>query len=155
MFHAFIATSTAFILLLAIPPLISSARPVTVPPSFRRVTTRPLGKYLLLFLLFLLSLLPAAVEPILEDTTVFLVLLSTYFLPALLHIVFHNVRRPLSILIPSRPQPLLRSASSSGSGSGEDEDEELEVHEERWPGRRLMFRHRRDDWNVPGNRLSV
>lgn len=108
----------------------SSAQPVPLPSTLRRVSNRPFGKYLLLLLLFLLSLLPPSVEPILEDATVFLVLLSTYFLPALLHIVLHHVRSPLSILIPSRPQPLLRSGSNSESDEDDGREAGYDPHTE-------------------------
>ncbi|THH05497.1 hypothetical protein EW145_g4752 [Phellinidium pouzarii] len=142
--QALIATLTAFILLLAIPPLIATSPPL---PALRRATKRPLGKYVLLVLLFSLSLLPSLTEPVLEDIVVLLVLLSTYFLPALLHIILHNLRRPLSILVSPQSQPFLRTASGSESESGgaesqsrDPDTEELLLRKERALQRRRFAR---------------
>ncbi|KAI5121070.1 hypothetical protein M0805_008584 [Coniferiporia weirii] len=144
--EALIATLTAFILLLAIPPLLSTSPPFLIPSRLRRATNRPIGKYTLLLLLFALSLLPPAVEPVLEDATMLIVLLGTYFLPALLHIILHNVRRPLSILV--QAQPLLRSGSNSSESEESDraedhrdpDTEELLLRKERALQRRRFAR---------------
>lgn len=125
--QALILTLSTFIILLAIPPLIATS-PIFPIPSIRGLRSRPVGRYILVLLLFLLSLLPRAVEPALEDAAVLLVLLSNYTLPAFLHIIVHNLRRPLSIIVdPQHPQPLLRSGrgpdSGFGSGEGSEDDE--------------------------------
>lgn len=145
--RALIATLTTFILLLAIPPLIATSPSIRFSSTIHR---RKLGRYALLILLFLLSLLPEAVEPVLEDTVVFLVLLSTYVLPALLHIILHNMRRPLSIIMD--PRQLMNSSGLSSDQedgeagpSGHDRDtEELLLRKERSLqrrrfGRRIMW----------------
>ncbi|KAH8114703.1 hypothetical protein DFH11DRAFT_1764888, partial [Phellopilus nigrolimitatus] len=142
--QALIATLTAFILVLAIPPLLATSPHLPIPLALRRLTSRPLGKHALLLVLFLLSLLPAAAEPVLEDAVVLLVLLGTYFLPALLHIILHNMRRPLSILVTPRSQPLparwLRLERLGGPPDRDPDTEELLLRKERALQRRRLGR---------------
>ena len=116
-----------------------------MPFALPRVSRRTVGKYVYLILLLILSLLPRALEPILEDTAVLLVLLANYFLPAFLHIVVHIIRRPTSILVD--PRPLLHPSSGIVSddddlgGLGYDRDtEELLLRKERALQRRRLGR---------------
>ncbi|KAL5501545.1 hypothetical protein ACEPAH_8805 [Sanghuangporus vaninii] len=139
---ALLATITAFILLLAIPPLIATSPAIIMPFTLAGVSRRTVGKYAYLVVLFLLSLLPRALEPVLEDTAVLLVLLSNYFLPALLHIVVHIIRRPISILV---DRPLLHHTSGVVSDDEEvgafgydRETEELLLRKERALQRRRL-----------------
>ncbi|KAL5524570.1 hypothetical protein ACEPAF_9710 [Sanghuangporus sanghuang] len=141
---ALLATVTAFILLLAIPPLITTSPAIIMPFTLAGVSRRTVGKYAYLVVLFVLSLLPRALEPVLEDTAVLLVLLSTYFLPALLHIVVHIIRRPTSILV---DRPLLHHTSGVVSDDEEvgafgydRETEELLLRKERALQRRRLGR---------------
>jgi len=141
-----IATLTAFILVLAVPPLIATSPPIYVPVVLRRRTNQPLGKFLLLIILFSASLLPAKVMPIIEDAMLILVLLNTYFLPALLHIVLHHLRRPLSIVIRQRSSRLSSDRPTSSSNAHDPDTEELLLRKERALQRRRVGR--RILWDV-------
>lgn len=132
--QATIATLTSFILLLAIPPLMTN-NPVPIPLQIRRLSTKPIGKYLSLIVVAGLALLPSPIISVLEDVTLVLVLVATYFLPALLHIILHHMRRPLSILVRTNPQ------SSEANVSSHDPDtQELLLRKERALQRRRSLR---------------
>ena len=136
-----IATLTSLILLLGIPPLIATIPPISfpLPPRIRRLLRpRTLSTSILLIALFVLTLLPAHIYPVLEDITVLLVFVSTYVLPALLHIILHQFRRPLTILVP-QVQRTSSEQSDSSVGSGQDpEVEELLMRKERALQRRRL-----------------
>lgn len=149
-----IATLSSFILLLGIPPLLTSTPAISTPSPLHRYTNRPAGRYLNIILLFLLSLLPRVFDGILEDIVVFTVLTSTYFLPALLHIILHNMRSPLSIIV--QPQlshvrpgqdPDGETDAFEGGMFGHDRDtEELLLRKERALQRRRLGR--RIMWDI-------
>jgi len=133
-----IATLSAFILVLAIPPLIATSPPMPMPLAVRRLTNRPLGKYCLIILLVLLSLVPSPVISVLEDIVLILMLTSTYLLPALLHIVFHHMRRPLSIIV--QPHSPRYAADHSATSEHDPDTEELLLRKERALQRRRLGR---------------
>jgi len=88
-------------LLFAIPSVVVSTPPLPVPLAVRRVCRFDLSRVTLTFVVVLLSLAPPSTAATLNDLTLLLALIGTYFLPACAHIVIHYLRRPLSIVIPS------------------------------------------------------
>ncbi|KAG0704252.1 hypothetical protein DFH29DRAFT_912547 [Suillus ampliporus] len=87
-------------LLLAIPSVLVSIPPLPIPLAARRVCKLDLSKVTLIFVVVLLSLAPPSMATILNDLTLLLALIGTYFLPAWAHITIHYFRRPISIVIP-------------------------------------------------------
>ncbi|KAG6914094.1 hypothetical protein DXG01_002458 [Tephrocybe rancida] len=92
-------------LLLSIPALIVTSPPLPIPDRLRHSTTFPLSRTLIATLVAALSLVPSSVAAILSDILLLSALTSTYFLPALLHIIAHFFERPLTILTPHGAQP--------------------------------------------------
>ncbi len=121
-------------LLLAIPPLMTSIS-IPIPTQIHRITKHPIGKYLALIVVAGLALLPSPVISVLEDVTLVLVLITTYFLPALLHIILHHMRRPLSILVSSNPR-----SSEANTSSLDPDTQELLLRKERALQRRRSLR---------------
>ncbi|KAF9496532.1 hypothetical protein BDN71DRAFT_1588910 [Pleurotus eryngii] len=87
-------------LLLAIPPLIITMPSLPAPDRLRRLTNVSVSKVVTVVIVIVSSSMPADV---LGQLTLVLALLSTYVLPAFLHIVVHNFKRPLTIIVPTHP----------------------------------------------------
>jgi len=132
--QAAVATLSSFILLLAIPPLMTNTS-LPLPQQIRRITTRPIGKHLSLIVVAGLALLPSPAISVLEDITLLLVLISSYFLPALLHIILHHMRRPLSILVSASAQ-----GPEANTSSHDADIHELLLRKERALQRRRSLR---------------
>jgi len=92
-------------LLLGIPFLSITAPPLPFPESVRRVTPVFFSKVVTLTIATILSLVPVNVSSVLSDVLLVSTLLSTYVLPAVVHLTAHIFRRPRSILIPPTPNP--------------------------------------------------
>ncbi|KAL4265823.1 Amino acid transporter transmembrane domain-containing protein [Pleurotus pulmonarius] len=93
----------AITLLLAIPPLIITMPPLPAPDRLRHLTNVSVSKIVMVVVVIVSSTLPADVLSVIGQLTLVLALLSTYVLPAFLHIVVHNFKRPLSIIVPTHP----------------------------------------------------
>ncbi|KAG6836837.1 hypothetical protein H0H93_002517 [Arthromyces matolae] len=91
-------------LLLSIPSLIISTPSLPIHERIRHSVPFSLSKTILLILVAGLSLVPTSVSAILSDILLLSALTSTYFLPALLHVVAHFFERPLTILTPHTAQ---------------------------------------------------
>lgn len=100
-------------LLLGIPALLVTAPPLPIPDRVRHATTIPISRILLSILVFALTLVPARVSTTLSDILLVFALTSTYFLPALLHVVAHFFRRPIAIVVPQVPGTPLPSQPRS------------------------------------------
>ncbi|KAG7088197.1 hypothetical protein E1B28_012214 [Marasmius oreades] len=99
----FIVSLNAATLLLGVPSIL-----VTVPkvPVFKRIrwrTSVPVSRLAVFAIVLMLANVPASVNVVLSDILIAFALCATYFLPALLHIINHFFRQPLSIVIPSQP----------------------------------------------------
>ncbi|KAG5353891.1 hypothetical protein C0989_000134 [Termitomyces sp. Mn162] len=101
-------------LLLSIPSLIVTVPSLPVTDRLRCSTSFPISKILLLVFVTILALVPSRISAILSDILLLCALTSTYFLPAVLHIIAHFFERPLTILTP-------RNAQSREGRSGPDE----------------------------------
>jgi len=102
----FIASLNATTLLLTIPSILITTPAIPIPTSVRRYTTFPVSKIILSIAVFLASLAPAPIWRVMSDVLLVFALSGTYFLPALVHLTTHYVRRPLSIIIsPNAPTP--------------------------------------------------
>lgn len=113
----------AALLLLAIPPLVLTTPAAPVPAALRRATSFPFSRALTVVAVLGLAALPSRAGAVLNDACLLLALVGTYFLPgahspsaslpphvdpagaALLHIIMHTFKRPLSILVPRHGAP--------------------------------------------------
>ena len=132
----------AVTLLLSIPPILittpSLPFPQTLTDHFRY--SFPAYTLAILILTALLSLLPTTFFRIASNLALFLVLLGSYVLPAVIHITAHNFEKPLSIVMPStHPNP------RSPSGSPGVQDELLQRKERSLQKRQLR---RRLIWDI-------
>ncbi|KAL0576940.1 hypothetical protein V5O48_005047 [Marasmius crinis-equi] len=108
-FRVFLNAAT---LLLGVPSILVTVPKVTVPERVRWRTPIPISRILTFIVVLFLSNVPSVVRTVFSDLLIAFALSSTYFLPALLHIVNHFFRRPLSIIMPSQPNtPVTASAS--------------------------------------------
>nr|GAT60253.1 predicted protein [Mycena chlorophos] len=90
-------------LLLGIPSILVTTPSLPVSERLQRSTTIPISKYLLFVLVVLLTLVPTRIARILSDILLASACMSTFFLPAAIHITVHFFKQPLSIVIPQRP----------------------------------------------------
>lgn len=90
-------------LLLGIPALVVGIPPLPIPNRIRHATTIPLSKILLSIFIAALALVPPEGFTVLTDIVLVSALTSTYFLPALLHVIAHFFRRPRAIVMPQIP----------------------------------------------------
>ncbi|KAG6902532.1 hypothetical protein C0995_015350 [Termitomyces sp. Mi166 len=104
----------AITLLLSIPSLIVTAPSLPILERLRRSASFPISRFLLWMLVAALALVPSSISVILSDILLLSALTSTYFLPAVLHVVAHFFERPLTILTP-------QNAQSREGRSGPDE----------------------------------
>ncbi|KAI0357529.1 hypothetical protein OH77DRAFT_1399170 [Trametes cingulata] len=132
-----VAAFGAAALLLSIPAILITTPALPIPISIRRVTNFPLSKVLIYIITTCLSLLPAHITRIGSDIVLILAFLSTYTVPALLHITIHNFRRPLSIVIPpTTPNPRLEPSDSRNDELLQRKERTLQ---RRRLGRRLIW----------------
>ncbi|KAF9480718.1 hypothetical protein BDN70DRAFT_893963 [Pholiota conissans] len=160
-------------LLLGIPPLIVTAPPLTpLFPALRSVKFN-VSRVLTIFIALGLALLPpypstgapqspsdsyfSSVPVVFRALTaalILMVLTSTYFVPAAVHILTHTFKRPLAIVVPAPRTPLLQTPSggrssprSPGDGLGPSVGaDELLLRKER-ALQRKQFR-RRIGWDI-------
>jgi len=131
---ALMAISSAANLILTIPAVLVTIPPLSSPSTGRR-TSSTISKIIIYVVTTVLSVLPRKATVVLFDLYLVLSLLSTYVLPAFLHITVHYFRRPLSIVLPT-------SVTRTGDGEG---DELLRRKERSLQRRRLG---RRLVWDV-------
>ncbi|KAI0699948.1 hypothetical protein C8T65DRAFT_658705 [Cerioporus squamosus] len=136
-----VAVFGAASLLLSIPSLVIATPVLPIPLSIRRATNFPLSKVLVYILTVILSVLPANATRVGSDIVLLLAFASTYMVPALLHIITHYFRRPLSIVIP----PTTPTASGPLTPSDSANDELLQRKERTLQRRRLG---RRLVWDI-------
>ncbi|KAI0300312.1 hypothetical protein BC826DRAFT_905657 [Russula brevipes] len=98
--NALIAVSSAANLLLTIPAILITI-PTTFLPYAGRRTSPTISRVIIYVVTIAFSMLPRRATVVLGDLLLTLSLLSTYVLPALLHIIVHYFKRPLSIVIPT------------------------------------------------------
>ncbi|KAF8957024.1 hypothetical protein BDZ97DRAFT_1924972 [Flammula alnicola] len=142
--------------LLGIPTLIVTTPPIA-HPSLRSVKFN-VSRVIIIFLVLVLAMIPprsfpspgeggeggtpddyylnsSAIFAVLTAVMVLMTFASTYFLPALLHILTHIFKRPLAIVVPPRT-PLLQTPSTSvdfenaQSGSGSRQTSPRTVYDE-------------------------
>ncbi|KAF9026163.1 hypothetical protein BDZ89DRAFT_1040198 [Hymenopellis radicata] len=108
----FIAPMNALTLLLGIPSVLVTSPSLPIPERVRQSTTIPLSRLGIFILVLIFALLPGVVFAVISDIVLVCALLSTYFLPALVHITAHYLKRPLSIIMPpSTPNPYAQVTS--------------------------------------------
>ncbi|KAF8501023.1 hypothetical protein F5888DRAFT_1678280 [Russula emetica] len=129
-----ISISSAANLILTIPAILITVPPTPLPYATRRANSS-ISKIIIYMITTGLSVLPRGATIVLGDLLLVLSLLSTYVLPAILHITVHYFNRPLSIVLPT-------SATRAGDGEG---DELLQRKERSLQRRRLG---RRLFWDV-------
>lgn len=115
----------------------------------RVLRSQVIPRALLLGLSSLTSFLPPPVVSVMSSVLLIVTLVSIYITPALLHILFHNLFRPTSIIIPSGQLGSITGLlSNSGDGDGADEEGArrlLFAKERKMQRRRLL---RRLLWDV-------
>ncbi|KAI0304449.1 hypothetical protein B0F90DRAFT_1809274 [Multifurca ochricompacta] len=99
--NAVIAISSAANLILIIPAILITIPPTHLPRAIRRTTSPTISKIIIYSITIALSVLSSKATVVLGDLLLVLSLLSTYVLPAILHITVHYFRRPLSIVLPT------------------------------------------------------
>ncbi|EGN98475.1 hypothetical protein SERLA73DRAFT_109984 [Serpula lacrymans var. lacrymans S7.3] len=100
MFDALISILEATTLLSSIPSIIVMIPSIPISMTIRRITQVPLSKMFICLVILSLSLIPVAIAGPMSDITLFLSLAGTYLLPAVIHIITHFFRRPISIVVP-------------------------------------------------------
>ncbi|KAH9948870.1 hypothetical protein B0H21DRAFT_206093 [Amylocystis lapponica] len=136
------AVSNAATLTLSIPSVLITAPSLPIPFSIRRVTDFPLSKIIIYLVVLALSVTPLSVSSVLSDVVLVLAFLSTYMLPAFLHITLHNFKRPLSIIVPpNTPSPNSGARTAAASDSRHDEllQRKERTLQRRRLGRRLVW----------------
>ncbi|KAI0026899.1 hypothetical protein K488DRAFT_91697 [Vararia minispora EC-137] len=78
-----------------------TAPPLPIPAPVQRATTLPLSKLALFAIIVVLALLPCPALAVQSDVLIVLTVASTYVLPTVLHIIVHNFRALLSIILPT------------------------------------------------------
>ncbi|KZT09256.1 uncharacterized protein LAESUDRAFT_735523 [Laetiporus sulphureus 93-53] len=140
------AAFNAAALLLAVPSILIPTSSIPIPSYIRRAIKLPISKILVYILAVSISLLPKSLSSVLSDVLWLSAFLSTYTLPAFIHIILHNFRRPLSIIIPpTTPVP----PSPDNPRSAEQRDsrlDELLQRKERTLQRRRLGR--RIIWDI-------
>ncbi|EMD40155.1 hypothetical protein CERSUDRAFT_112364 [Gelatoporia subvermispora B] len=138
--RAMTAIFSATALSLAIPSILITSPALPVSFAVRRLTSFPLSKTLVIVATVLLSLCPQPIFGILSDVLLVLAFLSTYMLPAFIHITLHHFRRPLSIIIPpSTPATPRATASESDSRYDELLQRKERTLQRRRLGRRIVW----------------
>ena len=139
--QATVAVFGAGALIFSIPSILitAPALPLPLPRAVLRTTSFPLSKVLTYLITLILALLPDAATRACSDIALLLAFLNTYALPAALHIVLHQVRRPLAIVVPPTTPTVALAPSPSL------QDELLQAKERALQRRRLW---RRLVWDV-------
>ncbi|KAH9080572.1 hypothetical protein EDB83DRAFT_2340171 [Lactarius deliciosus] len=114
--NALVAISSAANLILNIPAILITIPTTPLPRAIRRTTNPTLSKIVIYVAVIALSALPSNVTAVLGDALLVLSLLSTYVLPAILHITVHYFKRPLSIVLPTS----LTRAEVGEAGEGDE-----------------------------------
>ncbi|OBZ68807.1 hypothetical protein A0H81_11193 [Grifola frondosa] len=140
----FAAFFNAGALTLSIPSILITCPSLPSRVSIRRATNFPLSKSLLYLLTLCLSVLPTSWVKVLSDVLLVLAFISTYLVPAFIHITIHNFRRPLSIIVP--PNTPATSSSQAQLEASESRNDELLQRKERTLQRRRLGR--RLVWDV-------
>ncbi|KAK7690291.1 hypothetical protein QCA50_006947 [Cerrena zonata] len=161
------ALLNAITLALTIPLIVITCRVCHYPVALRRRSEVPVSKGVLYVVMVALGMVPQDWAHVLSDVVMVGAFFSTYVLPAAIHIIMHNFRRPLSIVIPPSapitpnpaytrdppylsnshiyPSPSGLSASSPLSASSSRDDELLQRKEQTLQRRRLT---RRIVWDI-------
>lgn len=156
------ASFNAATLMLSIPSILITTPSLPVPFSIRRSTNLPVSKILIYFITICLSLPPPSVSSAFSDLLIMMAFLSTYMLPgthiyfpnltiadqldtAFIHIILHNFRRPLSIIIPPST-PVTSSSSAHTVDASDSRHDELLQRKERTLQRRRLGR--RIVWDI-------
>ena len=146
----FLAVAT---LMLGIPNIMTTTPNLPVPLGLRRRTDLPVSRIVLFFLAYLASFTYGSAERTMCDILLVLAFLSTFTIPgmytsftrvirlndhlvAFLHIVIHNFRRPLSIVLPGTPG----MPSHPGMHRSDSYNDELLQRKERTLQRRRFAR---------------
>ncbi|KAI0338868.1 hypothetical protein BDW22DRAFT_1336914 [Trametopsis cervina] len=114
-FNCIMAFLSAAVLVFGIPSVLVTAPALPVPLAIRRhVNHLVVSRVILLAVSLGISLTSSGFVRVTSDILLFLAFLGTFTVPALLHIVIHNLRRPLSIVMPpTTPRPGTLSRSDS------------------------------------------
>ena len=146
-------------LLLGIPSIFAMSPPLPVPLAIRRRTSLPVSKLTLFIITYLMAYLYDGWARTTCDVLLVLAFLGTFTVPgtppsspppsppltpplALVHIVLHNFRRPLSIVMPTTPA----APSHPALGRSDSYNDELLQRKERTLQRRRFAR--RILWDV-------
>lgn len=131
--NAVIAISSAANLILVIPAILITIPSTPLPRAIRRTTNPTLSKIVIYTTVIALTALPSNATAVLGDALLVLSLLSTYVLPAILHITVHYFKRPLSIVLPT-------SLTRAEAGEGDEllQRKERSLQRKRF-GRRLVW----------------
>ena len=143
---ATVAVFGAIALLFSLPSILITTPALPIPYAIRRATSFPLSRALISLLAFALALLPAHATRVGSDLVLLLAFLSTYVVPALLHITLHNFRRPLAIVVPPTTPTTARVPSSAAAEPSDSRHDELLQRKERTLQRRRLGR--RLVWDV-------
>ncbi len=138
---ATVAVFGSIALLFSVPSILITAPALTLPLALRRATSLPISKLLIYFATVGLALLPAHITRIGSDLVLLLAFLSTYVVPAFIHITIHNFRRPLTIVVPPTANTTPRPTEPSTSDSHHDEllQRKERTLQRRRLGRRLVW----------------
>lgn len=146
-------------LVLTLPQILVKTPPIPLPIRSRHVTNSSVSHLVSALVIFILSAATPQFFYILSNVTLVLTLAGTYLLPgnafififrltgrlnlfvAAIHITLHNIRKPLSIILPPQTQP----AQSFAEPSPALEDPLLQRKERALQRRRL---YRRLIWDI-------
>ncbi|KAH8825143.1 hypothetical protein DL96DRAFT_165137 [Flagelloscypha sp. PMI_526] len=100
----FIVSMYAATLLLSVPFLLVTSPPLPLSERLRRLASSsnylPISRSIYIVVIAAVAMVPHDVSVILSDLLMVSALGSTYFLPAVVHVIMHQIKRPLSIVLP-------------------------------------------------------
>jgi len=122
-------------LVLTLPQILVKTPTIPLPFRSRRVTNASVSHLVSAVVIFIFAAATPKLFYVLSNITLVLTLAGTYLLPAVIHITLHNIRKPLSIILP----PQTQSAQNFAEPSPALNDPLLQ-RKERLLQRRRLFR---------------
>ncbi|KAF9643381.1 hypothetical protein BDM02DRAFT_3104499 [Thelephora ganbajun] len=102
-------------LVLTLPQVLIKIPIIPLPFRSRRVTNASVSHLVSAVAVFTLAAATPEFFRVLSNVTLVLTLAGTYLLPAAIHITLHNIRKPLSIILPPQAQSTQNAVEPSSS----------------------------------------
>lgn len=122
-------------LILTLPQILVKIPTILLPLRSHHVTNASISHLVSAVVIFLLATGGPGFFSVLSNVTLVYILAGTYLLPVAIHATLHNIRRPLSIILPSQTQ-----ASQSSTEPDSALNDPLLQRKERLLQRRRLYR---------------